>query len=388
MSEKRDYYEVLEVPKTATADEIKKAYRKQAIKYHPDKNPGDKAAEEKFKEAAEAYEVLSDPQKRQRYDQFGHAGMGGASGFSGGGMSMDDIFSHFGDIFGGGSFGSFFGGGFGGSRRGGPQTRVNKGTNLRVKVKLTLSEVANGVTKKIKVNKYVACDKCNGTGAFDSNSYSNCSTCHGSGVVTRITNTILGQMQQSSVCPNCGGDGRIITRRCTSCGGEGIVQKEDIVTLNIPAGVADGMQLSVSGKGNAARHGGINGDLLVVIQEEEHPELIRDGNDLIYSLFLSMPDAILGTTAEIPTVDGKVKIKIDPGTQSGKILRLRGKGIPELNGYGRGDLLVNIQVWTPQNVTRDEARIIEKLKESDSFTPKPDKNDRNLFERMKNFFGN
>ena len=388
MSEKRDYYEVLEVPKTATADEIKKAYRKQAIKYHPDKNPGDKAAEEKFKEAAEAYEVLSDPQKRQRYDQYGHAGMGGASGFSGGGMSMDDIFAHFGDIFGGGSFGSFFGGGFGGSRRGGPQTRVNKGTNLRVKVKLTLSEVANGVTKKIKVNKYVACDKCNGTGAFDSNSYSNCSTCHGSGVVTRITNTILGQMQQSSVCPNCGGDGRIITRRCTSCGGEGIVQKEDIVTLNIPAGVADGMQLSVSGKGNAARHGGINGDLLVVIQEEEHPELIRDGNDLIYSLFLSMPDAILGTTAEIPTVDGKVKIKIDPGTQSGKILRLRGKGIPELNGYGRGDLLVNIQVWTPQNVTRDEARIIEKLKESDSFTPKPDKNDRNFFERMRNFFSN
>ena len=388
MSEKRDYYEVLEVPKTATADEIKKAYRKQAIKYHPDKNPGDKEAEEKFKEAAEAYEVLSDPQKRQRYDQFGHAGMGGASGFSGGGMSMDDIFSHFGDIFGGSGFSSFFGGGFGGSRRGGPQTRVNKGSNLRVKVKLTLSEVANGVTKKIKVNKYVACDKCNGTGAFDSNSYSNCSTCHGSGVVTRITNTILGQMQQSSVCPNCGGDGRIITRRCTSCSGEGIVQKEDIVTLNIPAGVADGMQLSVSGKGNAARHGGINGDLLVVIQEEEHPELIRDGNDLIYSLFLSMPDAILGTTAEIPTVDGKVKIKIDPGTQSGKILRLRGKGIPELNGYGRGDLLVNIQVWTPQNVTRDEARIIDKLKESDSFTPKPDKNDRNLFERMKNFFGN
>ena len=388
MSEKRDYYEVLEVPKTATAEEIKKAYRKQAIKYHPDKNPGDKAAEEKFKEAAEAYDVLSDPQKRQRYDQYGHAGMGGASGFSGGGMSMDDIFAHFGDIFGGGSFGSFFGGGFGGSRRGGPQTRVNKGSNLRVKVKLTLAEVANGVTKKIKVNKYVACDKCGGTGAFDSNSYSNCSTCHGSGVVTRITNTILGQMQQSSVCPNCGGDGRIITRRCTNCGGEGIVQKEDIVTLNIPAGVADGMQLSVSGKGNAARHGGINGDLLVVIQEEEHPELIRDGNDLIYSLFLSIPDAILGTTAEIPTVDGRVKIKIDPGTQSGKILRLRGKGIPEINGYGRGDLLVNIQVWTPQSVTRDEAKIIEKLKESSSFTPKPDKNDRNFFERMRNFFSN
>ena len=388
MSEKRDYYEVLEVPKNASAEDIKKAYRKQAIKYHPDKNPGDKEAEEKFKEAAEAYEVLSDPQKRQRYDQYGHAGMGGASGFSGGGMSMDDIFAHFGDIFGGGGFSSFFGGGgFGGSRRGGG-SRVNKGSNLRVKVKLTLAEVASGVTKKIKVTKYVACDKCGGTGAFDSNSYSNCSTCHGSGVVTRITNTILGQMQQSSVCPSCGGDGRIITRRCTNCGGEGIVQKEDIVTLNIPAGVADGMQLSVSGKGNAARHGGINGDLLVVIQEEEHPELVRDGNDLIYSLFLSIPDAILGTTAEIPTVDGKVKIKIDPGTQSGKILRLRGKGIPELNGYGRGDLLVNIQVWTPQSVTRDEARIIEKLKESDSFTPKPDKNDRNFFERMRNFFSN
>ena len=388
MSEKRDYYEVLEVPKNASAEDIKKAYRKQAIKYHPDKNPGDKEAEEKFKEAAEAYEVLSDPQKRQRYDQYGHAGMGGASGFSGGGMSMDDIFAHFGDIFGGGGFSSFFGGGgFGGSRRGGG-SRVNKGSNLRVKVKLTLAEVASGVTKKIKVTKYVACDKCGGTGAFDSNSYSNCSTCHGSGVVTRITNTILGQMQQSSVCPSCGGDGRIITRRCTNCGGEGIVQKEDIVTLNIPAGVADGMQLSVSGKGNAARHGGINGDLLVVIQEEEHPELVRDGNDLIYSLFLSIPDAILGTTSEIPTVDGKVKIKIDPGTQSGKILRLRGKGIPELNGYGRGDLLVNIQVWTPQSVTRDEARIIEKLKESDSFTPKPDKNDRNFFERMRNFFSN
>jgi len=387
MSEKRDYYEVLEVPKTASAEEIKKAYRKQAIKYHPDKNPGDKVAEEKFKEAAEAYEVLSDPQKRQRYDQFGHAGVGGASGFSGGGMSMDDIFSHFGDVFGdvfGGGFGGFSG--FGG-RRGG-QSRVNKGSNLRVKVKLTLAEIANGTTKKIKVNKYVACDKCGGTGAYDSNSYTTCSTCRGSGVVTRITNTILGQMQQTSECPTCGGRGRIITRRCTCCNGEGIVQKEDIVTLNIPAGVADGMQLSVSGKGNAARNGGVNGDLLVLIQEEEHPELVRDGNDLIYSLFLSIPDAILGTTAEIPTVDGKVKIKIDAGTQSGKILRLRGKGLPEINGYGKGDLLVNIQVWTPKSVTRDEVKLIEKMRESDSFTPHPDKTDRNFFERMRNFFSN
>jgi molecular chaperone DnaJ len=379
---KRDYYEVLEVPKNASADDIKKAYRKQAIRFHPDKNPGDKSAEEKFKEAAEAYEVLSNPDKKQRYDQFGHAGVSGAAGngFGGGGMTMEDIFSSFGDIF-GSSFGF---GGFGG--RGSSRQRVNKGTNLRVKVKLTLSEMANGVTKKIKVNKLVSCEVCDGTGAKDRHSYSNCSTCGGTGYVTRVSNTFLGQMQSTSPCPSCNGEGKIITHRCTACSGEGVIQKEEVVTLNIPAGVADGMQLSVNGKGNAARRGGVNGDMIVVIAEEEHPDLIRDGNDLIYNLFLSFPDAALGTTVEIPTVDGKVKIKIEPGTQPGRVLRLRGKGIPEINGYGKGDLLVNIQVWTPQNLTRDEQKIIERLKTSDSFTPRPDKNDRSFFDRMRNYF--
>jgi molecular chaperone DnaJ len=380
---KRDYYEVLGVSKEATKEEIKKAYRKQALKYHPDKNPGDKKSEESFKEAAEAYEVLSSDEKKARYDRYGHAGMGNSGGgFSGQNMTMDDIFSSFGDIF-GDAFGGF--GGFGGGRRGGGR-RVNKGSNLRVKVKLNLQEIANGTEKKIKVNKYVNCDKCGGSGAADASSISNCPTCHGSGHVTRITNTMLGQMQTSSVCPSCGGDGKTITKKCTACYGEGVNQKEEIIKINIPAGVGKGMQMTVGGKGNAPRRGGIDGDLLVVIDEEEHPELIREGNDLIYNLFVSIPDAVLGTHVEVPTVDNNVKIKIEPGTQPGKILRLRGKGLPEVNGYGRGDLLVNVNVWIPKSVNKDEMKIFEKFKDSESFTPNPDKNDRGFFERMRGYF--
>ncbi|HPF02974.1 MAG TPA: molecular chaperone DnaJ [Bacteroidales bacterium] len=379
--EKRDYYEVLGVSRNATKDDIKKAYRKQALKYHPDKNPGDKKAEDNFKEAAEAYEVLSNDDKRTRYDRFGHAGLGGAgNGFSGG-MTMEDIFSSFGDIF-GDAFGGF--GGFGSSRR--SSRRVNKGSNLRVKVKLNLQEIANGTEKKIKVTKYVSCSVCGGSGAADSDSTSTCSTCHGSGHVTRVTNTILGQMQTSSVCPACGGEGKTITKKCPACYGEGIVQKEEIIKINIPAGVGKGMQMTVSGQGNAARRGGVNGDLLVVIDEEEHQSLIRDGNNLIYNLYISIPDAVMGTHAEVPTVDNNVKIKIDPGTQPGKILRLRGKGLPEVNAYGRGDLLVHVNVWIPKNISREEARMMEKLKETESFTPKPDKNDRSFFDRMRGYF--
>ena len=382
--EKRDYYEVLGVPRGATKEEIKKAYRKQALKYHPDKNPGDKKAEEKFKEAASAYEVLSNDEKRSRYDRFGHEGVGSAANnFGGAGMTMEDIFSSFGDIF-GDAFGGAFGG-FGGSRRSGGR-RISKGSNLRVKVKLTLQEIAAGTEKKIKVNKYVPCSSCSGTGAADNNSMSTCTTCHGSGHVTRITNTLLGQMQTSSICPACNGEGKTITKKCPVCYGEGIVQKEDVIKINIPAGVGKGMQMNVEGKGNAPRRGGINGDLLVVIDEEEHPELIREGNDLIYNLFISIPDSILGTHVEVPTVENNVKIKIDPGTQPGKILRLRGKGLPEVNGYGRGDLLVNVNVWIPKILSKEEMRIIEKMKDSESFTPKPDKDDKGFFERMRGYF--
>ncbi len=381
---KRDFYEILEVDKSASQDEIKKAYRKQALKFHPDKNPGDKAAEEKFKEAAEAYEVLSDPQKRSRYDQFGHAGVGGASGggFGGHGMTMDDIFSQFGDIFSEFGFGGF--GGFGGSRGG--SRRTNKGSNLRVKVKLNLQEIAKGVEKKIKVNKYIACDECGGTGARNGSAYNTCSTCRGTGQVTRVSNTFLGQMQTTQVCPTCGGEGKIISEKCTKCHGEGIFKDQEVISIRIPAGVAEGMQLNVSGKGNAARRGGINGDLLILIEEEKHPELVRDGNDLLYNLFINITQAALGSPVEIPTIDGKVKIKIEAGTQPGKILRLRGKGLPEINGYGKGDILVNINVWVPQNLSKEEKKILEKLSESPNFQPSPNATDKNFFERMKNYF--
>lgn len=385
MTTKRDFYEILGVSKSASKEEIKKAYRQKAIQYHPDKNPGDKEAEDKFKEAAEAYEVLSDDNKRARYDQFGHAGMGSSGG---GGYSHDwnieDIFSQFGDIFGGhfGSFGGFGGFGSGGGRGG---RRVARGTDLRVKVKLNYSEIANGVEKKIKVNKYVSCNSCDGTGAEGSSGFTTCSTCRGSGYVTRVTNTILGQMQSTSPCPTCNGEGKTINNKCKACSGEGVVRDNEVITIKIPAGVAEGMQLNVSGKGNAARRGGVPGDLLVIIEEEKHPELIRDGNDLIYNLSVSIPDAILGVPIEIPTIDGKVKIKIEPGTQPGKILRLRGKGLPEVNSYNRGDLLVAINVYIPKSLSKDEKAIIEKMSKSPSFAPDP-KEQTSFFERMRGYF--
>ena len=379
---KRDYYDILGVQKNASKEEIKKAYRKQALKYHPDKNPDDKQAEENFKEAAEAYEILSNDNKRQRYNQFGHAGVSGTSGgFGGGGMTMDDIFSSFGDIF-GGHFGGF--GGFGSSR--GSRQRVNKGSNLRVRVKLNLQEIAAGVEKKIKVKKYKECSLCDGSGAAEGRSFSNCSMCNGTGQVTRISNPFLGQMQTTSTCPTCNGEGKMITRKCPVCYGEGIIKEEEVISIKIPAGVAEGMQLNVSGKGNAARRGGINGDLLVIIEEIPHAELVRDDNNLIYNLFISVPDAALGTAVEIPTIDGKVKIKIDAGTQSGKILRLRGKGIPDVNGYYKGDLLVNINVWIPKSLSREEAKLLEKLNASPNFKPQPSKSEKTIFDKMRDMF--
>ncbi len=381
---KRDYYEILGISKSASDDEIKKAYRKLAIKHHPDKNPNDKTAEDKFKEAAEAYEVLGSPEKRQRYNQYGHAAnassaASGGGGHYGGGMNMDDIFSQFGDIFGGG-------GGFGGgSSRGGGGRRVNRGTNLRVKVKLTLQEIANGAEKKIKVSKYISCNTCKGSGA-KGGAVETCKTCHGSGVQTQVRQTILGAMQTQTTCSSCGGQGSTIKDKCHTCHGDGIVRGEEVITLNIPAGVADGMQLSVSGKGNAAQRGGINGDLIVVIEEEEHAELKRDGHNLFYECYVNFADAALGISVEIPTVDGKAKIKIDAGTQSGKVLRLKGKGLPDVNSYHKGDLLVNINVWTPQHLSAEEKKVIEKLKESKNFHPNPGKNNKTFFEKMKEYF--
>ncbi len=365
MDNKRDYYEVLGVSKTATPDELKKAYRKLAVKYHPDRNPGDKEAEDKFKEAAEAYSVLSDPEKRQRYDQFGHSmgpqgfGGGAGGGFYGGGMSMDDIFSAFGDIFGGG-----FGGGH---ARTAPRQR--RGSDLRIRVKLTLEDIANGVKKTLKIPTWVPCDSCHGTGAKDGSAYHTCNRCHGTGSITTTRQTMLGIMQSTSVCPDCEGTGKIISEKCGKCGGEGIEKVDQQITFNIPAGVSDGQVLTVKGKGNAPRHGGINGDLLVVIEEVKNAELIRDGNDVIYNLMLDFPTAVLGGSVEVPTISGRARVKIAPGTQPGKVLRLRGKGVPSTDGYGRGDELINIMVYVPQTLNEDEKKAIESFKNSQSFVP-------------------
>lgn len=379
---KRDYYEILGVSKNATADEIKKAYRKVAIKFHPDKNPDDPTAEDKFKEAAEAYEVLSNPEKRERYDRFGHQGVNGG-GFSGGGMNMEDIFSQFGDIFGGGGnpFESFFGGGGG---RG--QARRRKGPNLRIKLKLTLEEVANGVEKKIKVKRHVTCKVCDGNGAKNGTSLQTCSTCGGSGQVRRVMNTMLGQMVSSSTCPNCRGEGKIVTDTCDTCKGDGRMMEEEVIPIKIPAGVSEGMQLSMSGKGNVPIRGGIPGDLLIVIEEEEHELLKREGNNVVYDLYINFADAALGTSTEVPTIDGIVKIKIEPATQSGKILRLRGKGIQDINGYGRGDQLIHVNIWTPKQLTKEEKAILENLRVSPNFAPNPGKNEKGFFDKMKEFF--
>ncbi len=371
MSNKRDFYEVLGVSKNANEAEIKKAYRKMAIKYHPDKNPDDKAAEEKFKEAAEAYEVLSDADKRSRYDRFGHAGMGGAGGF-GGGMDMDDIFSQFGDVFGG----AFGGGSFGGSRGGGG-SRTARGTNLRVKMKLTLEEIAEGVTKKIKVNKLVNADGV---------TYKSCSTCNGSGRITRVAQTFLGAMQTQSTCHSCQGAGKMIDKRPSDADAQGLKRQEEVIEVQIPAGVEEGMQLSVTGKGNAGPFNGMPGDLIVVIEEIPHEELRREGENIHYEAFVNFVDAVLGESIEIPTIGGKAKIKIEPGTQSGKMLRLKGKGLPVLQRHGHGDLFVHINVWTPKKVSKEERDLLEKLKESDNFKPSPDGNEKGFFQRVKDMF--
>ena len=382
---KRDYYEVLGVTKSADEKELKKAYRKLAIKFHPDKNPDNPEAETQFKEAAEAYEVLSDGQKKARYDQFGHAGMGGAAsggghGGFGGGMSMDDIFENFGDVFGG--FG--FGGG-GGRQRGGGR-RVSRGSNIRIKVALTLEEIASGIEKKVKVTKDNKCSPCDGSGAEGSGGHSTCTTCNGSGQVTRVTNSFLGQMQTASTCNTCSGSGSIITNKCKKCNGNGVERSESVIPINIPAGVEDGMQLQVSGMGNMGARGGVAGDLLVVIEEKGHDSFQREGQNLHYDLFVNVADAALGTQIVVPTLTGKVKIKLEEGTQSGKLLRLRGKGLPSVNAYGTGDIIVNVNIWTPQQLSTEEKKILEQLRDSENFKPNPTKKDKGFFERVKEYF--
>ncbi|QRM89647.1 molecular chaperone DnaJ [Lacinutrix sp. WUR7] len=371
---KKDYYEILGVSKSATAAEIKKAYRKMALKFHPDKNPDDKDAESKFKEAAEAYEILSNADKKARYDQFGHQAFDGSGGFGGGsgGMNMDDIFSQFGDIFGGFGGGGGFSGGFGGQQ----QRRV-KGSNLRVRLKLTLEEIANGVEKKIKVKRKVQAE---GT------TYRTCPTCNGSGQITRVTNTILGRMQTAATCTTCGGAGQTIDKKPAEADAHGLISKEETVSIKIPAGVVDGMQLKVAGKGNEAPGNGISGDMLVAIEEQDHETLQREGDNLHYDMYISLPDAVLGTSKEIDTVTGKVRIKVDAGVQSGKILRLRGKGIPSINGYGKGDLLVHVNVWTPKTLNKQQKDFFESMRDDEHFSPKPESTDKSFFEKVKDMF--
>lgn len=382
---KRDYYEILGVAKSSSADEIKKAYRKVAMQYHPDRNPGDKEAEEKFKEAAEAYEVLSDQDKRAQYDRFGHAGVNGRGGGGAHGMNMDDIFSNFGDIFGDDIFGSFFGGG-GGRQRGGGRARGTRGSNLRIKLKMNYEEIAKGANKTVKVKKYTTCSTCTGSGAKDKNSVQNCSTCNGTGQVRKVTNTFLGQMQTVGTCPTCNGEGSTITSKCTACKGEGRVYTEETINIDIPAGVQDGMQLSLSGKGNAGERGGAPGDLIVLIEEEAHPELQRDNLNVIYDMHISFTDAVFGANPEVPTIDGRAKIKIPAGTQSGKIFRLKGKGFPAINSYEKGDQLIHVNVWTPQTLTAEEKEMMEKLKDAKNFQPQPEKSDKSFYNKIKEMF--